>query len=156
MISCPCIQNSMLMAKKAIKTSINISATPEMVWGVLTDFESYGEWNPFLKSISGEIREGNKIQVNAGGMKFSPEVLVFKENTEFRWIGKLLFKGIFDGEHSFEIIDNKDGTVTFKHEEEFNGILVGMFSKKLDTETRSGFEQMNLKLKERAESKNQA
>ncbi len=59
---------------------------------------------------------------------------------------------IFDGEHSFVIEDNQDGTITFKHEEIFNGLLVGPFSKKLDRDTKAGFETMNQKLKELAEA----
>ncbi len=49
------------------------------------------------------------------------------------------------------IIDNGDGTSTFKQEEKFTGILVGLFKKKLDSETKPGFEAMNKKLKELAE-----
>lgn len=95
---------------------------------------------------------GQQIKIKLSDMKFKPTLLVYQENKELRWIGKLLFKGIFDGEHSFVIEDNKDGTVTFKHEEIFNGILVGPFSKKLDTDTKEGFEAMNQKLKELAEA----
>jgi hypothetical protein len=140
------------MAQKEIKTSITILATPEKVWKILSDFEAYDSWNPFLKEMSGDFRVGNKVSINAGGMTFKPTILVFKENKELRWIGRLLFKGLFDGEHVFQIIDNNDGTITFKHEEYFSGLLVGMFAKKLDNETRKGFEDMNLKLKDLAEN----
>jgi len=141
------------MAQKEIKTSIRIAATPENVWKVLTNFEAYGNWNPFLKSLEGDVKVGKKIKVNAGGMKFTPNVLAVEENKELRWLGKFLFKGLFDGEHIFLIEDNKDGTVTFRQEEKFNGMLVGLFAKKLDTDTKKGFEQMNEKLKEIAEKK---
>lgn len=142
-----------VMAQKEIKTSIEISATPEEVWKGLTDFQAYENWNPFLKSVEGEFIVGEKVKINAGGMKFKPKVLVYEENEEVRWKGKFLFKGLFDGEHIFKIIDNKDGTVTFRQDEIFSGILVGLFSKKLDRETKPGFEAMNLKLKEIVESK---
>ncbi|MGB1242682.1 MAG: SRPBCC family protein [Chitinophagales bacterium] len=141
------------MAQKEIKTAIQISASPERVWQVFTNFENYGNWNPFILSIEGNVKTGEKIKINAGGMKFKPEVLAFEENKELRWKGKLLFEGVFDGEHIFLIEDNKDGTVTFKQEEKFSGILVGLFAKKLDTETKEGFKQMNRKLKELAENK---
>ncbi len=139
------------MAQKEIKTAIQITATPEQVWKVLSNFEKYPDWNPFITSIKGTPLVGKKIKVTAGGMKFKPEVLAFDEEKELRWKGKLLVKGLFDGEHIFQIIDNQDGTVTFKHEEKFSGILVGLFAKKLDTETKAGFEQMNKMIKERSE-----
>ena len=65
--------------------------------------------------------------------------------------GKLLFKGLFDGAHKFEIVDNKNGTTTFIQSETFTGILVPIFAKQLDNNTRKGFEEMNKKLKEMAE-----
>ena len=86
-----------------------------------------------------------------GGMKFKPLVLKYDEKKELRWLGILYFKGLFDGEHSFQILDNKNGTCTFLQEEKFNGILVGLFAKKLDNDTKSGFIDMNLKLKKLAE-----
>lgn len=139
------------MAEKIIKTEILINATPDRVWSILTDFEKYPEWNPFVLSLTGDMVVGQSIKIVLPDMTFKPTLLVFQKNKELRWKGKLLFKGIFDGEHSFIIEDNKDGTVTFRHEEIFNGILVGLFAKKLDTDTRSGFEAMNEKLKERVE-----
>lgn len=139
------------MAQKEITTQIIIQASPEKVWQILTDFENYPNWNPFIHSISGEMEVGKTIKIELSDMKFKPKLLVYRKNEELRWIGKLFFKGVFDGEHIFQIQDNKDGTVTFIHKENFNGFLVGLFSKKLDTETKSGFEKMNQKLKELAE-----
>jgi hypothetical protein len=78
-------------------------------------------------------------------------VLAFEENKEFRWLGHLLFPGLFDGEHSFELIDHGNGTTTFIQKETFNGILVPFFSNMLDVNTVNGFRLMNEKLKERAE-----
>ncbi len=140
------------MAQKTIKTQISIDATPEKVWQILTDFDKYPDWNPFILSLTGVMETGQKINIKLADMSFNPTILKFEKNKEMRWIGKLLFKGLFDGEHSFIIEDNKDGTVTFKHEEIFNGLLVGPFSKKLDTQTKQGFEMMNQKLKELAEA----
>ncbi len=138
--------------KKTIQTEIIINAKPSEVWHVLTDFSKYSDWNPFITSIEGKAIVGEKIKANISGMTFKPMVLVAIVNKEFRWIGQLLFKGIFDGEHIFELIDNGDETTLFKHSENFNGILVGLFSKKLDAETKPGFESMNLALKNRVES----
>ena len=117
-----------IMAQKEIKTSIDISSPPATVWKILTDFPAYESWNPFITSVEGEFIVGEKVKINAGGMKFKPKVLAYKENQEIRWKGKFLVKGLFDGEHSFVIIDNGDGTSTFKQEEIFTGILVGPVS----------------------------
>ena len=140
------------MAQLEIKTSIIINATPPEIWKVLINFSAYENWNPFIRSVDGDFKVGNKIKINAGGMNFKPEVLVFDENKEIRWIGRLFMKGIFDGEHSFRIIGNNDNTSTFKHEEIFKGLLVGLFRKKLNSETRQGFLSMNAQLKKLVEN----
>lgn len=142
--------------KKEIKTQIHINATPQEVWKLFTDFENHSKWNPFIRSISGHVEEGKKIKVVLGPqgdkpMTFKPKVLVFKEAQEFRWLGHLFIPSIFDGEHYFELLENVDGSTTFIHGERFNGILVGMMAKKLDTDIKQGFEEMNKALKKQAE-----
>jgi len=143
---------------KEIKTEILIKATPAEVWKVFTNFDNYPNWNPFMTSLKGKVLVGNRIVVRleppgAKGMTFNPRVLTFKPNRELRWLGHLLFPGLFDGEHKFELIDNGDGTTTFNQSERFKGILVPLFKKMLDENTMNGFNLMNQKVKELAEQK---
>mgnify|MGYP000267986065 CR=1 FL=1 len=134
-----------------ILTNIKINANPKRVWEVFTHFQSYPEWNPFIKALNGNPKVGSIIEVNLPGMKFKPVVLNFSENKELRWKGKLLFNGVFDGEHFFQLVDNGDGTTTFKHGERFTGFLVRLFRKKIENETKAGFQAMNQALKDRVE-----
>ena len=139
-----------------IKTEIAINASPAKVWEVLTDFGNYPSWNPFIKSVTGPVKVGNKITARieppeASGMTFKPTILVFEPNKELRWLGKLLFAGLFDGEHKFELINAGNGTSKFIQSEKFRGILVPLFEKQLNDNTKRGFEAMNKKLKEVAE-----
>jgi hypothetical protein len=146
--------NLSAMAKE-IKTEILINSTPEKVWSILTKFDNYPNWNPFIKSLNGDVKVGKKIIVkiqppNSKGMTFKPKILSFETNKEISWLGHLLFTGLFDGEHKFELIDNGNGTTTFKQSEKFKGIFVGLLNLE---NTKKGFEAMNEKLKELAESK---
>src|SRR5450755_2143182 len=143
---------------KEIKTEILIHAHPEKVWKVFADFQDYSKWNPFILSITGAVEVGKKIKVKllppgTKGMSFKPTVLVMQPQKEFRWLGHLLFPGLFDGEHRFELIDNGNGTTTFKQSEKLTGILVIFFKKMLDNNTTEGFHLMNEKLKEEAEKR---
>ncbi|SNR16361.1 SRPBCC domain-containing protein [Tenacibaculum jejuense] len=137
-----------------IVTSININATPEKIWKTLLDFDAYPQWNPFISSISGVAEIGNTLEVQIESMKFKPVVLESIPSTELRWIGKLLFKGLFDGEHRFFLKDNKDGSTTFTQSEKFKGVLVPLFSKKINTEIKNGFINMNKSLKNTVEELN--
>ena len=73
---------------KEIITEIIIDTKPEKVWEVLTDFENYPTWNPFIQKISGEQKVGLKLDVSihpleGNGMTFQPTLLKFEENREF-------------------------------------------------------------------------
>jgi len=138
---------------KEIKTSIVIQAKPEKVWEVFSNFEKYNEWNPLIKSIKGEIKEGNKIKVQVSKKSFKARVMAYTPNKELVWSGGLFIKGLFDGEHRFIFKYNGRGTTLFEHSEEFSGLLVKSFSNKIDTEIKDSFEEMNKNLKQLVEDK---
>jgi hypothetical protein len=140
--------------KHQINTSVIIKANRSTVWNVLTRFEDYPKWNPFIKSIKGEIEVGKKFQAEIDTMKFKPTTLVYNENKEFTWLGRFIFPGIFDGRHSFILQDNNDGSTTLFQKESFNGVFVGFMKKKLDNDILDKFNLMNKKLKEVAEREN--
>ena len=139
-----------------IVTAISISASPERVWAVLLDFPRYQEWNPFIPSIEGLSSEGSSLKVTIsppGGksMTFRPTVLRQIVGREFRWKGRFLLPGLFDGEHYFGLVHVGDGSTQFTQGEHFAGILVPLLRSTLDRGTKAGFEAMNVALKQRVE-----
>jgi hypothetical protein len=139
-----------------LSTSIEIAADAPAVWNILKDFEKYGEWNPFIRSIDGGKTIGSRLNVflqpsGTKGMRFRPKLLEFSKEKGIRWIGRLWIPGLFDGEHSFSITKNPDGTVKFTQEETFRGVLVPLLRKGLEKDTKRGFEEMNRALKARSE-----
>ena len=48
------------------RTTFPIQAGADDVWAVLVDFDSYGEWNPSLPSISGVLRTGETVSLTLG------------------------------------------------------------------------------------------
>lgn len=141
-----------------IVTEIEIDASPEAVWTVLTDFESYPEWNPVLE-IEGSPSEGERLRVttayeNTRAMTFRPTVLVVDEPAEFRWRGRLFVPGLYDGEHRFVLAPLDDGDRTrLTHAETFRGALVGFINRRIGDDVEAGFEQVNEALKRRAENR---
>ena len=99
---------------RLIDTRIEIAAPAARVWGVLTDFPRFPEWNPFITRIEGTPEPGAplRVQIKPPGesaMTFTPTVLVARPEKELRWRGRLLLPGIFDGEHAFELESRGDG-----------------------------------------------
>lgn len=139
-----------------LHTEISITAPPDHIWHLLTDFASYPHWNPFIRRASGELREGAQLEVylqpsGARGMTFRPRVLKAEPDRELRWLGHFLIPGLFDGEHIFTIEPLEAGRVRFVQREIFTGILVPLFMRWLEKDTLRGFEEMNRALKLRAE-----
>jgi hypothetical protein len=143
--------------KMELHTEIVIHAAAEAVWGVLTDFSRYHEWNPFIFAIEGSPAAGEALAVHfaRGGKKqvtFRPTVLYAEEARELRWLGRLVVPYLFDGEHRFAIEEIGGERVRFIQDERFAGLLVPLMRRDLDTMTRRGFQRMNRALKERVES----
>jgi len=141
---------------KELYSEIEIQAPAERVWDLLIDFAGFPQWNPFIRRASGKVKTGEHLEVTlqpsgAQGMTFKPTVLKAEPNRELRWLGRLLLPGLFDGEHSFTIESLGENRVKFVQREIFTGLLVPLFSRSLDADTRRGFEEMNQALKARAE-----
>lgn len=140
----------------AVHTTIDIDASPQAVWGVLTNFAAYRDWNPFMDRAEGTPEVGAKLVIhmtaNGGrGMTFKPTVLAATPGQELRWLGKLGVGGLFDGENSFVLTPNADGTTYLTHGERFSGILVALLKGTLKN-SHAGFEAFNSALKERVET----
>lgn len=142
---------------KEIYTEIEINASADVVWSILTDFDNFSRWNPFIRKISGDLHEGAQIEAvitppNSKGMKFRPRILTCAPKRELRWLGNLWIPKLFDGEHSLIINEISENKILFIQKDRFSGFLVPFFSGTLN-DTESGFEMMNQALKKEAENK---
>lgn len=141
-----------------LETHISITASPEKIWQILTDFSQFKSWNPFLVYIIGKIRPKAHLIVVARLpkfiLKFFPiifhcQISNLKENKELRWKGKLLHSVLFQGEHFFILEEKTEGKVHFLHGEEYSGILRFLIVPLISSQ--KGFEMMNEALKKQCE-----
>lgn len=140
-----------------ITTEIEIDASPEVVWGVLTELDAHGDWNPFITAAAGRVEVGerlvNRIEPPGGkAMTIKPTVTVVDHAQTFEWLGRAGVPGIFDGRHRFDLTPTPSGGTRLVHGEQFSGLLVRLARKSLDNQTTRGFEAMNAALKTRAEA----
>ena len=140
---------------KEIVTEIEIAAAPSRVWKVLTNFEKYSDWNPFMTKVSGRAVEGEELEVTfpnpqGGTMVISPTILKVEDEKELRWLGRTE-DDTFNGEHSFIVKPGDPGKVRFIHSEKFTGSMVPDLEGWLETVLRKYFEDMNRAFKNRAE-----
>ena len=142
---------------REIHTEIAIEAPAERVWEVLMDFDSYPEWNPYIRELKGEAAPGERLEMrmDVSGfrkMNLKTRVLAAQAERGFGWSGRALLPGIFDAEHFFVIEPIDEKSVKFVQLERFSGILVPLILHRIGKGLRQSFLLMNQALKERAES----
>ena len=141
---------------KSLHAAIDVDAPAARVWQVVSDFERYPEWNPFIVRAAGELRVGERLDVTivAPGMKlvsFRPRVLDVEPGHLVRWKGEFKLPGLFDGRHALTV-DPLDGRRSrFTTHEDVTGILLP-FAGRVMAASQQGFELMARALKERAEA----
>jgi hypothetical protein len=143
--------------RRNLHTEINIDAPASAVWETLTDFDSYPDWNPFIRRIRGDLVVGRRLDVvlrqdpNRPPLRIKPEVTVHSPGRAFAWRGTLLHRAVFVGEHRFEVEEVSEEQTRFAQAEEFDGYLLPLAWRLLDTKTRLAFDTMNRALKIEAE-----
>ncbi|MEM6631329.1 MAG: SRPBCC domain-containing protein [Bacteroidota bacterium] len=143
---------------KEIQTEILIHASPERVWDFFMDFANYPNWNPFIKELNGIPQAGKKLKATLypkgkSSMVFEPIVVRVTPQREFRWRGKLWIRGLFDGEHYFQLIPVGKDQTKFIHAENFSGLLAGAILGMIGEATKQSFHEMNQALKEAVEKR---
>ncbi|MFD7866262.1 SRPBCC family protein [Streptomyces sp. NPDC059783] len=144
-----------------LTASIEIEASPDEVWKVLTDLPAYPSWNPFVvssrvTSSGGRLEEGatlrNVLRDRTGDSVFTPEVLAVEPERELRWLGRMGPGWVADGEHSFVIEEIGDHRVRLTQSESFTGVAVPFAKGKLRSDTLPQFRAMNEALARRVEA----
>jgi len=141
---------------RRIVTQVEIAAPPARVWSVLTAWEAYPEWNPFIREITGAQAEGSRLSVlfqfaEGRTARFRPKLRSFKPGKELIWLGHLFVPGLFDGEHAFHLEELAGDRTLFIQRESFHGFLVPFLWRAIKRPTRRGFMLMNAALKGRIE-----
>lgn len=134
-------------------TEIDVDATRDEVWEVLTDFDTYGEWSNFT-SVEGTARVGARLRMRMPGFRFTSTVATARPGHELRWVAKIIREGVFSGQHSFVLSDGDHGTTRVTNTEEFSGALTrpfkGVFARSNRTD---GYTEFNRALKQRVETR---
>lgn len=141
---------------KELRTEIEIQASPDKVWQVLTSLDKYPEWNPFIHNAIGTAKVGEKVDITfrSGSKERTLHCTVVKvePNKELCWKYHVILPSLFQGEHRFMIEQVESNKVRFIDLEIFNGLLVSTQAKDIDTNSKQGFEEMDKALKARAEA----
>jgi len=134
-----------------LHTEIRIKASPENVWKALVI-------SPVIPAeIRNAIRDRKtgqnlSVRMSAGGRgaTLTVKLLAVDPFREIRWKGYLWLPGLFDGEHSFKILEEEGGITLLVQREIFTGLFIPFFFRILSA-TKQEFETMNAEIRDQAE-----
>ena len=142
---------------RKIYTDIIIDATPEQVWSVLTDTQSYKNWAAFLVDIQGEINDGEKItaafQTNPKKDKLTTieHTISVTEGKEFFWSEK--GPGGIKDNHHFKVEPSDNGKTKFIQSDEIMKGVTWLMGGNLSKMYADGYQAFNRKLKAEVEKR---
>lgn len=107
------------ITKKTFHVETVIPASPAAVWAVLTDTESYPDWNPVFVAVQGEYRLGatvkNSVRFPDGTtVDMSAKIKGFEEGRELRQYGGTW--GLMTFDHQWLLEPVEGGTRVIQHE----------------------------------------
>jgi hypothetical protein len=142
-----------------LTTFVDIDATPERVWQVLTDLPAYAEWNPFITEAEGAFVVGERLSVSAPTVNsFVPatlrptvvEVVPYRRLRLWSRLDRFAVPGLFHVELTWTISEH-DGGVRLWQQDEFGGLLAPLLFRSLNRHRLQAFNEMNAALKRRVE-----
>jgi hypothetical protein len=141
---------------KEIKGSVMINVPADKVWAVLSERALYQEWNPFITQLSGELKEGNLLDVTVvlpdrKDTKFKSKVIKVEPNKELLTRGAIK-KGLLTSEHSFLIETIEEKKCVFSQRVVFTGLMT-LFAGKTIKAAQVNLNKMNEEMKKRCEKK---
>jgi hypothetical protein len=141
---------------RQITTEIEIQASAERVWAILTDLAGYSAWNPLIREARGTLTVPGRLELHiaAEGLaarRVEVELLAVEPNRELRWLGRLGLPRLLDGDHQFVITPLGTGRVQVVQQESFSGLLVPLVARWLIPNMAKAFKRMNDALKQRSE-----
>ncbi|ARM30718.1 SRPBCC domain-containing protein [Prosthecochloris sp. HL-130-GSB] len=137
---------------KEIRTGITILAPREHVWDVLTDFGRWGEWNPLIPKVSGQLEIGARLDIQVRFPLLPPmpiETIVasLHPGQDFSWRGRIISGQLAEGVHFFELRPDRDGSTLFVNRELFAGAASATLIWPVQRMLSEGYRRMNESLK---------
>jgi len=140
-----------------IKTEIEVLASPEKVWAILTDIDKWQEWSPIINASQGEASLGSTLTITmmskeAGkdGPKYRPKIIQLDEPTCFHWRAHMMAGFIFTNDKIIELEKTENGT-RLTHKETFKGLMAALMKGPMEKGVPPMLDSMNEALKLQAE-----
>ncbi len=135
--------------RQSVRVDVDIKATPEQIWSLLTNVADAPRWNSTITQIDGRVALGEqlKIKVPISTRTFTVKVDTFEPHTRLVWSdGNAVFRGV----RTYTLTPKGSGSTAFSMEEVFTGFMLPLIGLSLPDFTPV-FEQYAADLKKEAE-----
>jgi uncharacterized protein YndB with AHSA1/START domain len=134
------------------RSEIEIAASPEAVWDVLTAFERWPSWNPDVKSMAfdGTVAPGSVFRWKAGPGTITSRIEQVEAPGFIAWTGRTLgIKAI----HTWQL-ERQDGGTLVRTQESYDGLVArllrGSLQKTLDGALANGLRHLKAEVEANA------
>jgi hypothetical protein len=144
-------------AAQTVKAEIEIDATPEKAFDILTALEKYPEWNPFTPSIESTLEIGAAVSMRVrlgSGAKPSRQVEYVTANERPRklcWGADIPFRFLIRADRCQTLVPIGGGRTRYVCSDVISGWLTPLVIHFFGPKMQRGFEDCALALKKRAE-----
>lgn len=136
--------------------TLEIDAPSDLVWEVLTDFERYGEWNPFVVACRTTLVPGESIEMRvhvfrAFAQPQTETILSHEPGRAFSYGLADPPLGAIGSLRSHRVVPQGEGRTRYESKFELHGWLAPAVRIALGRSLRRGFGEMAVALAARAE-----
>ena len=147
---------SVVGQKVELRSEIEISASADVVWEVLTNFGGYGEWNPYIVEAAGELKEGAVITttINFPGSRertFKRRITKLVVGEELCWSWTSFMRAVAQSEQYFRLQPVSDTRLRLTVGENLSGLLAPREPAQL-SQISQGLTLMTQAIKRRSDS----
>ena len=136
--------------------AVEIDAPAERAWQVLTDFERYGEWNPFTTRVGTTLEIGAPVDMHVWlgplPVRQAARISAIEPPRLLAWGVTMGPRWLLVAHREQRLEELGDSRCRYVTSDAFNGLLVPLLVLLVGGFIRRGFDAMGAALKARAES----
>jgi uncharacterized protein YndB with AHSA1/START domain len=118
-------------APVVVSAAIEVAASPDVVWGVLTDFDAWPSWNPEVSeaSLGGALAPGSGFQWKAGPGTIRSTIRELDPPRRIAWTGRSM------GASAIHVwtLESSSGGTALRTEESVEGLIVRALRGRMQT-----------------------
>jgi hypothetical protein len=114
---------------RSYRDAVVVDAPRSAIWSLLTDFDRYPEWNPYITEGHGTATAGSTVELGfsstegAEAETRSATVLIVKPRRKLEWRTRILAPGVLDREQVFRVLPMRSGRWLVVQEVRIEGVL---------------------------------